>query len=165
MNHVTAFASSGVAVAGSLTAAVTGDNTLAVPALWVGIGALVAAFGQAFYPWFRDWLQQQQVASQLAKLQDEFKASQQRGHERHNQTNGLLQKSNLELTEARLQIARLEGQLGVTATAVVANSANAKALAEQTGAKLPVAVPMISPVPSASDSVLILPPLSAKVQP
>lgn len=94
------------------------------------------------------------LQAKVQSLEAELKEKRKQWHDQYDHQTGMLDKVRADLWLAQLQIARMEGQLGVTdrvhSEAINANADNIIAVAQSTGTALPAPTPHVEPIASGS---------------
>lgn len=90
------------------------------------------------------------LTAQIKQLEATLLEKRKEWHDQADRQNGMLDKVRLDLWQAQLRVAKLEGQLGVTdkthSEAINSNGENIKAIAENTGTDLPAPTPHVEPI-------------------
>lgn len=90
------------------------------------------------------------LSARVKELETKLDQKRKLWHEEANRQTGLFMKMEAQLWEAKLRVAKLEGQLGITdklhAAAINANAENINIVAEKTGVPLAVHPPHVDPI-------------------
>jgi hypothetical protein len=119
------------------------------------VGGILTGLGGVIVQVARLYFDAKANAKDIKDTRDQLDKSRVRWHDQANGMNRKMLQAMQANTDLKVKIATLEAQLGLTgkshADAINANSSNVVAIAEQTGASLPVEVPHVDPVSGSGD--------------